>query len=433
MDLQLLSEESSGLVPLAVALAVGLIIGFERGWHGQERREGEQPARRRGDGDTVAGIRTFSLVGLLGGVVALLAGTSGPLLLVAGLLAVGLLLTAGYVLTSLDSRDFGATTEFALLLTFTLGALAGTGHMLEAAASAVVAAVLLGFKEEIHTTLGRLERREVHASLQLLVIALVVLPLLPNRPMGPWDSLNPRTIGLLVMLIAGIGFVGYFAVRIIGPRAGLLLTALLGGLTSSTAVTVAFARLSRRPRASHALLGVGIALACGTMAPRVLIEVAAVNATLVPLLLPGLLALAVVPLLAAALIVRRHGRSAQAGEVGIDNPLEVRQALIIGVLLAVVFMLTHGAEALFGNSGVYWLAALSGIADVDAVALALAAQARGSLDNEVAARAILLAALVNTAAKATIAAVIGGRELARWSSSVLLLALVAGAATMPFI
>lgn len=432
--MEILTQEAHGLARLLVALAIGLIVGFERGWHGfaESRRktdDGDGDTRR--DGLTVAGIRTFGLVGLLGGVVGMLGGAS-PLLLAAGLVALGMILTAGYVLNTRRTGDFGATTEIALLLVFALGALSTSGWPLEATIAAVVTAALLGFKEQIHATLGRLDRREMNASLQMLLIALVVLPLLPDEPMGPWDSLNPRTIGLLIMLIAGIGFAGYFAVRALGSRAGLLVTAAFGSLSSSTAVTVTFSRLARGRTTGQALLAAGIALACGAMAIRVLVEVAVVNAALLPRVLPGMLALALVPLLATAWIVARHGARVEAGDLGLNNPLELRQALIIGGALAVVFVLARGAETAFGDQGVYGMAFLSGLADVDAITLALADQSRETLDQQVAARGIVLAAITNTAVKAGIAAVLGGRALIGWTTAILLAAVAAAGATMPF-
>jgi uncharacterized membrane protein (DUF4010 family) len=424
------SDQASGFLPLALALAIGLIVGFERGWS-QEGNHAEADGR---DGAArVAGIRTFALVGLLGGVLATVAVLGHGWSLAAGLLVLGAILVAGYVLTSRASGDMGATTEIALLLTYALGALPALGHAREAVAAAVVTAVLLGFKRRIHRLLAHLDLREVQASLQLLLIALVVLPMLPSRALGPWDALNPRMIGLLVLLIAGIGFVGYFAERIAGARTGLLVTAVLGGLTSSTAVTVTFARLGRRAGARRAVFGAGIALACATMAPRLLLEVAFVNGALALRILPGILALAVVPLVAAAWVAAQHDRVGESEQLGLDNPLELRAALLITALLTVIFMLSHGAEAAFGDRGVYGMAVLSGLADVDAVALSLAQQARHSLDEGVAARAVLLAALVNTAVKAGLAAALGGLALARWASTILMLAFLAGAATLPFL
>ncbi len=411
------------LVGMLIALAVGLIIGFERGWRSQNL---DEERHEEIDDQTVTGIRTFGLLGLAGGVVAQLAILSSPLFLAAALLGVAALLIVGYIHTSKATGDLGATTEVAALLAFLLGALAVYGFYLEAAVAAVITAVLLGTKEHIHALLRSLTRLELNASLQMLVIVLVVLPLLPNEAMGPWDSLNPQVIGWLVLLIAGISFVGYFAVRVLGDRVGLVLTALLGGLTSSTALTLAFSRMARLGSGRTTLLAAGIVLACGTMAPRLLLEVAVVNRALLLPLLPGIIGLGLVPLLAVCWLLWRHkGEQTECGQPALSNPMDLQQAIVMALVLTLVFMLSRGAEQWFGNEGVYVLALFAGIADVDAITIALAQQARDGLASEVAVRGILLAAMTNTAVKAGIVLVVGGWPLARRASLVLVLAMLA--------
>lgn len=413
------------LLGLLIALAVGLIIGFERGWRSQNL---DEERHEEIDDQTVTGIRTFGLLGLAGGVVAQLSMLTSDWVLAAALLGVSALLIVGYTHSSKATGDLGATTEVAALLAFLLGALAVYGLYLEAATAAVITAVLLGAKERIHTLLRSLSRLELNASLQLLVIVLVILPLLPNAAMGPWDSINPQVIGWLVILIAGISFTGYFAVKLLGDRVGLVLTAFLGGLASSTALTLSFSRMARSDASRNALLGAGIALACGTMAVRVLLEVAVVNHALVLPLLPGIIGLMLVPLLALGGILLQHrGEQPVRNTPPMHNPLDLQQALVMAGLLTLIFMLSNGAEYLFGDEGVYILAVLAGIADVDAVTIALAQQAKGELAEDVAARGILLAALTNTAVKAGIVLVVGGWPLARWTSSILLVSLAAGA------
>lgn len=411
------------LVSMLIALAVGLIIGFERGWRSQNL---DEERHEEVDDQTVTGIRTFGLLGLAGGVVAQLAMLSSQLLLAAALLGVAALLIVGYIHSSKATGDLGATTEVAALLAFLLGALAAYGFYLEAATAAVLTAVLLGAKDRIHALLRNLSRLELNASLQMLVIVLVVLPLLPNRPMGPWDSLNPQVIGWLVLLIAGISFVGYFAVRVLGDRVGLVLTALLGGLTSSTALTLAFSRMARLGAGRNALLSAGIVLACGTMASRLLLEVAVVNRALVLPLLPGIIGLALVPLLAVGWLLWRHkGEQTECNQPALSNPMDLQQAVVMALVLTLVLMLSRGAEQWFGSEGIYVLALFAGIADVDAITIALAQQARDGLASEVAVRGILLAAMTNTAVKAGIVLVVGGWPLARRASLVLIVAMLA--------
>jgi uncharacterized membrane protein (DUF4010 family) len=408
-------EDEVGMDPtvnlrLGVALALGLIIGIERGW---ERRGASEGMR-------TAGVRTFGFAGLSGAVAALLADELGQAVLAAALLGFAALVTASYLATARPSEDYGFTTELVLLLTFGLGAMAMSGHEIEAVAAAVVTALVLGFKRELHRSLERLEEREVRATLQLLAIALVVLPLVPNQGMGPWQALNPRTIGLLVLLIASISYVGYFAIRLLGARRGLLLTAFFGGLSSSTAVTVAFARMAEQRSAAPALLGAGIGIAAATMAPRLLLEVAVVERSLVASIWIPLAVLAAVPLAAAAAIASRAPSPEPAAEVAIRNPLDLEAALLYGAILAALFLAVRAVQEWFGATGVYALAALSGLADVDAIAISLAEGTReGAVDPALASRAIVLAALVNTAVKAGLAVAIGGRQLLRWCGAVL--------------
>jgi len=394
MDLQVVQK-------LALALALGLIVGAERGWQARAREEGRR----------VVGLRTFGLVGLLGGVAAVLAEAATPWLLVVVLGGVIVFVCTAYAVNAPRTEDFGATTELAVVLTFALGALAAVGHAAEAAAAAVVTAGLLGAKPVLHRWIAAVEREELYATLQLLLIAVVVLPLLPDRGFGPWDAVNPRTLGLFVLLVAGISFVGYVAVKVLGARMGLLLTAFFGGLTSSTAVTVAFARMARRDAARSTWLAAGIGIAAATMAPRLLVEVAAVERSLVPALLAPLAALALVPLAIAAVLSRRAPSPSSPEGLELRNPLQLGPAVVYGAALALVFVLVRAADAWLGEGGVYLLAALSGLTDVDAVSLSMARMAPDALDPTVAARAIVVAALANTAVKATLAAALGGRRL----------------------
>jgi uncharacterized membrane protein (DUF4010 family) len=402
---------------LAIALALGLIIGIEREWASRDTQEGLRSA----------GVRSFGFVGLLGGVSALLAGEFGVVVLAIAFLGLVTMVGLSYAFTAPKTEDYGTTTELALLIAFGLGALAMRGFAIEATGVAVVTAALLGAKQELHGFLRRLDRRELTATLQLLLIAAVLLPLLPNRDLGPWEALNPRTIGLLILLIAGISYVGYFAVRLLGTRVGILLTAALGGLTSSTAVTVAFARMAQRDRKAVPLLGAGIALAAATMAPRLLLEVGVINRSLLDLVALPIALLAVVPLLAALAIARLTAALDGQAEIAIGNPLELKAALGFGAALTGLFVLIRAAEAEFGNAGVYALAAISGSLDVDAVGISLAQAAGKTLTPSVAATGLVTAALVNTAVKAILATAIGGWALARWCATILMAALFVSA------
>ena len=412
MDLTLLYR-------LALALAIGLIVGLERGWK----------TRAEHGGMRLAGIRTFALAGLFGGATAALAEGSPILVLAAGLVAIGALIAAGYVLNVRATQDYGLTTELALLTTYALGAGAVLGLAFEAAAAAIVMSLVLGFKAEVHRVVEGLERHELLATLQLLLIAAVLVPLLPNRDIGPWNALNPRTVGMLVLLIAGLSYLGYFAVRVLGPRLGVLLTALFGGLSSSTAITVAYARRARVLPTHAPLLGAGIALAAATMVPRLAIEIAVVNATILADLWPTFLVLAAVPLLLLARVAFGKQRAQPDTEIALGNPLQLRTALTFGVLLSVLFVAAAALQEQLGDAGIYMTAAVAGLVDVDAVGLALARGAGRGIDAAVAERAIVVAVLVNTASKAALAAALGGGAMLRTAAATLLAALAAAAAT----
>jgi len=404
---------------LAISLGVGLIVGVERGW----------TSRLAPGGQVSAGVRTFSIVGLLGGALAALGNPGSYAVLAAGLLIVGAFVIGVYVMTSHDIKDFGMTTEVALIATFALGALAVRGAPFEAAAAAIVMALVLGMKTEVHSVILGLERHELMASLQLLLIAAVLVPLLPAQQMGPWDAINPRTIGMLVVLIAALSYVGYFAVRVLGSRLGLMLTALFGGLSSSTAVTVAYARRSVEAVSHRSLFGAGIALAAAMMAPRVAAEIAVVNRSLLAGLWPVFAVLALVPLASVAWTTLRNPAADVAHDVKLSNPLQLKAALVFGLLLSLFFIAGRVIEQSLGDAGVYAMAAVAGLVDVDAISLSLAEAASHDLLPATAQRAIVIAMLVNTAVKAILAAALGGLPMLRSATAVLAVALAGGLVT----
>lgn len=401
-------ELGEAIIPLAVALAAGLLIGLERGWHEREATEGSR----------VAGVRTFALLGLLGGFVGLLATASELAVIGYGFLAVAAVLVTGYAVRGRQRGDFGVTSLIAALLTFAFGAAASQGYMMEAAMAAVATALLLGYKSLLHRWVGALEPVELRATLKLLAISVIVLPLLPDRGYGPWQVLNPFEIWWMVVLIAGISFSGYFAMRIVGPEKGALLTGLFAGLASSTALTLHFSRLARRHRgssetASQSLLSAGILVACGTMFPRMLVVAAIIHpALLPPLLLPGLLMGGIT--YAAVLLLWWTGQQAVQDEATaqLRNPLELGSALVFGALLALILLVATALEQALGDSGLLAVAAISGVTDVDAITLALARMSQESTALELAALGILLASAVNSLAKGALAAGIGGMALA---------------------
>jgi uncharacterized membrane protein (DUF4010 family) len=384
---------------LAASLAVGLLIGLERGWRQRELSEGGR----------VAGLRTFALTGLLGGLLASLPDAFGGWPLFSGFLGLSLLLAVAYREEVRLSRDLSITTAVAMLMTLVLGALAASGAIALALAAAVIVAVLLDLKPTLHGWLRLIEHRELTAALQLLVLSVVILPNLPNAGFGPYGALNPYALWWAVVLIAGLSLAGHLAMRLTGSERGILWTGILGGLASSTAATVT---LARRARAQPALAGIsvaGILAACGVMFFRMavligMIQPALLNTYGLALSLTGL-----VLLLLSVWTWRRHARSAPDGPIAPIKPFDLGTALGFGVFLAVMAVLVPAAKQWFGASGIYLLSAVSGLADVDAIVISLARMhASDGMSTATAVVALGLATLSNMVVKASIAWTTGG-------------------------
>lgn len=385
---------------LVVALAIGLLVGTERGWKN----------RSLGEGRRLAGLRTFGLVGLLGGLMGLLALRFGPLPVGLAFVGLALLLGAAYLRSTpaQPDADISITTLVALLLTFALGVLATQGETALAAAAAVIATLLLGMKATLHGWLARIEPGELSALLRLLLISVVVLPFLPDRAFGPWQAFNPYQLWWMVVLICAISFSGYLAVKLLGARRGLAVTALFSGLASSTALTLHFSRLARRQPASGALLSGGILFSCTAMLPRVLAVVVVLHPQLAATLLVPFAAMAATLLLPALLWWRRGGGAPAPDGGHLSNPLELRFALGFGVLLGLVVVACAGVRQWLGEQALVGVAVLSGIADVDAITLSLTALSRDGISLGIARDGIVLAAASNNFAKAAMAVLVGG-------------------------
>lgn len=401
---------------LVVSLAIGLLIGLERGW--QERAAPE--------GSRIAGLRTFGLIGFLGGLWAVLAEQLGALLLGFAFAVLAALMILAHREDVRRNRDLGITTVVAALVTFALGALALLGQAGVAAAGAVLTMTLLSLKPVLHHWLLRLESRDLTAVIKLLLISVVVLPALPDAGYGPWQALNPYRIWWMVILIAALSFAGYVAIKWAGARRGLLLTGLLGGMVSSTLTTLTFARLARDQRADG-VFAAGIVLAAAVMFPRVLATVAVFNAALLPALAVPLGLMTCCAAAGAWWLVRRRTDSHTEPALELGNPMELLPALKFGGLLALVTLLAHGMHEWLGHEGLYAAAAVSGLTDVDAITLSLAQMAHGAVAEHAAARGIVIAALVNTAFKGALAVAIAGREMARRVLPVFGLTVAAGA------
>ena len=386
----------------AMALLIGALIGVER-------------EKRKGDGDPgIGGLRTFILFAMIGALAGYLSrGDAVPWMLIATMLSVSALVLAGYWLIGKAKPDsFGLTTEIAAVIVCLLGAMTMMGHRELAIGLGVVMAAVLAYKQPLHGLVGKLGWDDVFAGLRLLIATFIILPLLPDRTLDPWDALNPYKLWLLVILISSLSLVGYVATRWLGSGRGTVLTGVTGGLVSSTAVTLSFAKRGRdEPRAS-ASLACGILVAWTVMFARVLVMVLAVNRDLLLPLLPPFVAMGLVALVAAWLLYRQSDKATSAEDVPLKNPFSLTSAVKFGLLFAAVLLLVKLAQHYFPGGGIYALATLAGLTDVDAITLSMADYARSN-SVPVAATAITLAALSNTVVKAGMVVSLGGPELRR--------------------
>lgn len=404
-------------INLAIALLLGAIIGLERGWDAREQKPGER----------IAGIRTFALVGLLGGISAVLTleitTWAFPVMLVS-VAAIGLV---AYSQRLEHIRNFSITGMVGMLLTFCFGAVAVAVDPVIATASAVVTAIILDNKKEIHGWVQKLQAHELDAALKLLLISVVMLPLLPSAAMGPGGVLNPREIWWMVVLIASISFVGYFAIRVAGARKGILFTSLFAGLSSSTALTLHFSRQASKNPDFNPQFAAGILIACGTMFPRILVYCLIINTALLPSLIWPVAVMTMLLYGPALLIWTRHSRQFQVSQPSLSqNPLDLSSALVFGLLLTAILVLGEFLKNSFGDAGIYALAATSGVADVDAITLSLTRMSNDGLGMNTAVLGIVIAAAVNNLVKSGMAWTIGNRQTGLLVAGPMVLSLAAG-------
>lgn len=385
---------------LGLALALGFVIGLERGW--KERDEGE--------GHRAAGLRTFSLIGLLGGIFGILSLEGDRILIAAGFVTTSAVMAAFIWRENQREGDYSATTLVAALLTFMLGALAVLGDMAITAGAGVVTVGLLAYKSQLHGFLARLTWTELRSGLLLAAMTFIALPLLPNRALDPWGAINPHELWLITILIAAVSFAGYVAVKLAGPSRGLVLAAALGGLVSSTVVTLTLAGLARANAARMGLISGSILASGAVMMARVLVLAGVVNLSLAAALAVPLLAAALFQALAAFLLIGRDGKADGAGAEGLvhKNPFLLSEVLRFGAILAAVMLAAGIAQSVWGNGGLMAVAAISGLADVDAMTLSVANMGPATMTGVA---AVLLTIGVNNAAKSIYGWVAGGAKL----------------------
>lgn len=383
-------QETQALWHLLAAVLVGFAVGLER-----ERARTERQA------SAIGGLRTFTLIGLLGGASALV---KELWLVPVGLVAIGAL--GVYSL----SRSQDATSPVAALTVYVLGVLCGLGVVLPALFAGVLTVAFLTFREELHKFVGGLSRQELEAGILLALLLGVIYPLLPDEAYGPYRVWNPREIWMMVVLVAGVNFAGYLALRFLGQR-GLWVAALFGGLVSSTAVTLSMASRARAAPSRAPLWASGVVVASQVMLLRVAFWVGLFAPDLLGQLLIPLVVWLVWGLLVALWLARRD--SAPPDSLPVRSPLELTAALSFALVYAVVKLLAAWGTDMFGNAGLYIVSALSGLTDVDAITLSVARlNSSGELALSGAVLAVLLAVLANTVVKVGLA--FGGGRLGQY-------------------
>lgn len=413
---------------MALALGIGLLVGLERGWRTREAAPGSR----------TAGIRTFAISGLLGGVLGALAGTPDTALSTAGaiIVTIGFVTYAGVIASfsyaeNRAGETFSATTPIAAMLTFALGIYAVIGNMWVAAASGVAATAILAAREELHDWVGNLTWPELRSGLVLLAMTCIALPVMPADPVGPYGGVNPREVWIIAIVLACVSFLAYVAVKYFGAR-GVLLAGALGGLVSSTAVTIDSARRAASREGPSEVLAASVSIASAIMFVRVMAIVTALKPALLARIAPALVCATVV---AAAFAVyfaywrQPSGENAQANKpVVFRNPFSLWSVVGFAFFLAGVIVLTRAVSENLGATAAVLGAVVAGLADVDAITVSLTRMTPTPLTAEHAAIAILAAVASDTVSKIGIGAVIGGGRFATQIAAVAAASLLAGAA-----
>jgi len=391
------------LIRLFMTALIGLIIGMER-----ERSH-------TADYELFAGMRTFSLIALLGFLSLYFANIFSIWIFIVTLAGIIAFVIVSYIIFS-KIGDYGGTTDISIILTFMMGALIYLGQIHLVVATTVLILLLLSMKFKFKSLLGKITNEDVITLIKFTIITAIILPLLPDKAYGPFQVLNPRHIWFVIVLIASINFIGYLLMRFLGEKKGILLTGMIGGLFSSTAVAWSFSQKSRKLQTNSQTLAIAILLASSIMFARVLFLVYILNSLLSQTLYIALLILLVTGVLTSALMYSKVKNKTASESIEVKNPLNLAGAIKFGILYATILLFVNIAQTYFGNMGIYIASALSGLTDVDAITISMANLSKDSITLFVAKNAIIIAALSNTLVKYFITLFLGNRELKKYSS-----------------
>jgi uncharacterized membrane protein (DUF4010 family) len=394
------------LTRLLLALALGAIVGVER-----------EKFAKKFDSMAFGGIRTFMFISLLGALSAFISIEYLEWFIVP--IFLGLIVFIGlsyyFAVKLTNGKSIGITGELAALITFIIGFLSATDHVLVSIAIAIITATFLYLKMWLHGFLKGISEAEVYSSLIFGILAFVILPFLPNQTYGPLNVFNPYTIWLMIVFISGMNFVGYILVKIFDSKKGIVLTGFLGGIVSSTAITISFAGKSKEEKNAQILklLLFGVLIANSIMIIRVLIEVFVINQELFKIVVIPLSVMMLVALLCSTYLWftrEKAGNSEQKTEICHESPLNVGTALKFGILFAIILFVIKLAQTYFGKAGIYVASIVSGFVDADAIVLSVANMANVDLSLKVAATAITLGVMSNILVKVIYASLFGSKK-----------------------
>lgn len=404
----------SDLYTLGITLGLGFLVGFQR----------------QRDQKEMAGIRTFSLITILGAILALIERETDNvwLLPIVGIGLVGLMVSSTFIKSRSGDHEPGITTEVAALLMYVIGAYLVLGNQWIGVIVGGGVAFLLYLKTRLHSWVFDLEDKDVRAIMTFAAISLIILPILPDETYGPYDVLNPHEIWLIVVLIVGISVLGYFLYKIIGKNAGVISNGILGGLISSTATTVSYSRMAKQSKNIGSLAAFVILTASAVSFGRIIVEIGIVApAQLGSIALPIAVVGMIMVILSAGLfiLIKRNKSDAKVPEP--ENPAQFKSALTFGLLYGLILLGVAFVKTELGNDALYIVAVVSGLTDVDAITLSLSQlMKKGSLETSLGWQLIILAGLSNMLFKGVMAITIGGKTLAKWIGITFGITIIAG-------
>lgn len=391
------------LIRMLVTAGIGFVLGLEREF-----------SQHSENSEVFAGLRTFTLVALFGFLAAYLGITFTYWIFIAGFLGVVTIVSISYWVTS-NKGDIGSTTEFAVIFTFLLGGLVLVGNINLSLALTVIALVLLSLKLTFRTMIGQLSQKELYAFVRFVVVALLILPFLPDNYFGPYNIINPREVGWIIVLVSGIGFVGYILMKFLGTDRGILLTSILGGLVSSTLVTFTFSKNSKETPQLSQNYAVGIFAAATIMVVRIFLLVFIFNKEmLVELIIPLLILLLTAFGVAVFFYKRQYGKPALIDKIVLGDPLNIKNAVFFGIFYMGILLLVSYANHTYGTKGIYVSSAISALTDIDAIAISVSKLGGTTMNILFAQNAILIATLSNTVVKIGIALFTGSQQLKKY-------------------